>query len=119
MSNDWKLVSEGYLYNLWRGKLAEVKGEIWRKDKYKEGYTISPAVTYFRVIDERGRCVKKLTCSEIEEKVCNKGVWLAESNRVKAAKLLIDYEEQQIAELEFKIKNHKDLIETLNEELES
>ena len=41
-----------------------------------------------------------------------------ESNKSKAAEILIQYEEEQIAKLKFQIENHEELIESLRKEME-
>ena len=119
MSNEYEVIAEGYLYNLWNGKLKEYRGEVLHKEKYEDSYGryISPEVNYFMVHDEHNRIVKKLCCSAVEGEICNKGLWLSESNKSKAAEILIQYEEEQIAKLKFQIENHEELIESLRKEM--
>ena len=109
-----------YLYNLWNGKLKEYPGKVLHKEKYEDFYgrRIIPEVNYFMAHDVNGRVVKKLCCSSVEGEICNKGVWLSESNKSKAAEILIRYEEEQIVKLTFQIKNHEELIESLRKEIE-
>ena len=120
MSNEYEVIAEGYLYNLWNGKLKEYRGKVLHKEKYKDSYGryISPEVNYFMVHDEHNRIVKKLCCSAVEGEICNKGLWLSESNKSKASEILIQYEEEQIAKLKFQIENHEELIESLKKEME-
>lgn len=110
MSNDFEQIGTGYLYNLWNGTLREYRGEVLHKKERD--------VTYFIVRDKNDRVVKKLCCSPIEGENCNKSVWLSESNRAKAASILIEYEKQRITELQFQIKNHEELIDSLTKEME-
>lgn len=119
MSSEFKTLGEGYLYNLWNGKLKEMKGEVFHRDKYSDGQYIFPEDNYFRVIDENGRRIKTLCCSSMPEVIYNKGVWLEKSDPEKAAQILIEYEETQIAKLKLKIENHESIIETLKKELRS
>ena len=112
-----RTISEGYLYNLWNGKLKELKGEVRLNESYVLNDYIIPEKTYFLLFDEHGRIVKKMQCSKIEGELYNKVVWLKEANRDKANKILIEYEEQQISELEFRIRNHEELIKVLKGEL--
>lgn len=119
MSSEFKSLGEGCLYNLWNGKLKEMKGEVFHRDKYMDGWSIFPEDNYFRVVDENGRRVKSLNCSPTPEVVYNKGVWLEKSDPEKAARILIEYEETQIAKLKLKIENHESIIETLKKELRS
>ena len=118
--DEFKNLGMGYLYNLWNGKLKEYRGEVLHKKKYEDSYGryISPEVNYFMVHDEDNRIVKKLCCSAVEGEICNKGLWLSESNKSKAAEILIQYEEEQIAKLKFQIENHEELIESLRKEIE-
>jgi hypothetical protein len=46
-------------------------------------------------------------------------VWFHDRNKEAAIRVLIDYERNEMAKLEFRIKNHKEIIETLSKELES
>lgn len=121
MSNDFEVIAEGYLYNLWNGKLKEYRGKVLHKEKCEDVYGryISPEVNYFMVYDEHDRVVKKLCCSGVEGEICNKGLWLSESNKSKAAEILIQYEEEQIAKLKFQIENHEELIESLRKETQA
>lgn len=40
MSNEYEVIAEGYLYNLWNGKLKEYRGEVLHKEKYEDSYGI-------------------------------------------------------------------------------
>lgn len=121
MSGEFKEIAKGYLYNLWNGKLKEYRGAVLHKDEINRGFgkAILPEVNYFMVHDEHGKVVKKLCCSGVEGEIHNKGVWLTESDKSKAAEILIRYEEDQIAKLKFAIKNHEELIESLRREMEA
>lgn len=117
--DEFKNLGMGYLYNLWNGKIKEYHGRILHRDKYIDhNRIIIPERTYFMALDEHGRVIKKLLCSGVEGEICNKGLWLYESDVSHAAQILINYEEEQIAKLEFQIQNHKELIETLKKEVE-
>ena len=120
MNNDFEQIGTGYLYNLWNGTLKEYQGEVLHKTEHEVGYGMlaSREVTYFIVRDKNGRSVKKLCCSYVEGEICNKSVWLSEADRAKAASILIEYEKQRIAELQFRIKNHEELIDSLTKEME-
>lgn len=112
----FKLITKGYLYSPWNGKLKEYRGEVYHRDEYRElGKNIVFERTYFSVKDECGRELKKLMCSLNEGEIMNKILWLAEPDIHKAAQLFIEYEETQIAKLKFMIENHESLINTLKE----
>lgn len=83
------------------------------------GRRVCSEVNRFIVLDDNDRVMKKLCCSGVEGEICNKSVWLTESNPAKAAEILIRYEEEQIAKLRFQINNHEDLITSLKEEIEA
>lgn len=119
MSNEFKSLGEGYLYNLWNGRLKEMKGEIFHRDKRMEDGYIYPEDNYFKVVDENGKRIKSLCCSSTPGIIYNRSVWLEESNREEAAKILIEYEETQISKLKLQIENHENLIETLKTEIRS
>lgn len=114
----YEKIADGYLYNLWNGKLKEYKGEIWHMDEYRDMFDIiRPERSRFIAKDEHGQVIKRLECANFEGEIYNKGVWLRESNRKRAAEILIRREEGMIAKLQFQIKNHEDLIESLKVEL--
>lgn len=106
----------GYLYSVWNGKLKEYKGTITYFAELRENIYIQPERTFFEIFDARGIIVKKYQCASKEGEIHNKVVWLYESNRRKAAEILIEYEKQQIAKLQMQIENHKELIELLKNE---
>lgn len=115
MNNEAKLISTGYLYSPWNGKLREYTGEVHHRDKYYStpgGYII-PEYTCFLVKDEGGRTIKKLECAFNEGELHNKVVWLKERDMSRAAGILIEYEEAQISKLRLQIENHECLIESL------
>ena len=103
--NKRNLIAIGYLYNLWAGELREYGGEVY--------HGIYCDSAYFLVKDKHGRVVKKLNCAMSEGEIHNKTVWLQESNKRKAADILIEHEEEQIAKLRFQIENHEKLIASL------
>ena len=114
MSNEFKLIATGYLYSSWAGKLREFAGEVYHRDEIREyGKYILPERSYFIAKDKQGRTIKKLDCANHEGEIHNKVVWLQEPNARKAAGILIEYEETQIAKLRLQIENHEHLIETL------
>lgn len=120
MNNDFEQIGTGYLYNLWNGTLKEYRGEVLHKTERAIDYGMrtSREVTYFMARDKNDRVIKKLCCSPVAGEIGNKSVWLSESNRAKAASILIEYEKQRIAELQFQIKNHEELIDSLTKEIE-
>lgn len=120
MNNDFEQIGTGYLYNLWNCMLKEYRGEVLHKIEHEVRYGMlaSREVTYFIVRDKDGKSVKKLCCSPVEGEISNKSVWLSEADRAKAASILIEYEKQRIAELQFQIKNHEELIDSLTKEME-
>lgn len=119
MNNDFEQIGTGYLYNLWNGTLKEYRGEVLYKIErgVRYGMLTCREVTHFIVRDKDGRSVKRLCCSCVEGEVCNKTVWLSEADRAKAASIFIEYEKQRIAELQFQIKNHEELIDSLKNEM--
>ena len=117
MNKDFYFVTKGYLYTPWNGKIKELEGEVWHRDECQVYQYNLPESTKFRVINKHGPVVKSMCCSALEAEVCNKVVWLTESNMCKAAEILIEYEESQISKLEFQIENHKRLIETYKEHI--
>lgn len=114
MSNNFKLITTGYLYSPWAGKLREFAGEVYHRDEIlsHDGF-IQPERSYFIVKDKNGRTIKKFDCAASEGEIHNKVIWLREQNARNAASILIEYEETQIAKLQLQIENHKYLIETL------
>lgn len=116
MTERYHLLCTGYLYSVWNGKLKEYKGNVLYSDKCTVNGYIPPKRTLFDVVDERGKKIKSLNCASKEGVVYNKVVWLVESDRSKAAEILIDWEMQQIFDLQMKINNHNDLIDTLRKE---
>lgn len=116
MTERYHLLCTGYLYSVWNGKLKEYKGNVLYSDKCTVNGYIPPKRTLFDVVDERGKKIKSLNCASKEGVVYNKVVWLVESDRSKAAEILIDWETQQISALQMKINNHNDLIDTLRKE---
>lgn len=114
MSKKINDLGNGYLYSLWNGHLREYRG-------YVSGYEreCRSVLGSFSVIDEHGETVKLLQCSYYEGKIQNKMVWFHDRNKEAAIRVLIDYERNEMAKLEFRIKNHKEIIETLSKELES
>ena len=114
MSDNFKLIATGYLYSPWAGKLREFAGEVYHRDKIlSPNGIIQPERSYFIIKDKHGRTLKKLDCAASEGEIHNKVVWLQEQNARKAAGILIEYEETQIAKLRLQIENHECLIETL------
>ena len=105
-----RINSEVYLYTLWCGKIREYRGELWvrHRNERNESY-------YVKVLDDDGNQVKLLNCWKHEGIVWNKGVWLYESNKRRAAEIMIRNEKKMIAELNFKIKGHEEVIESLKE----
>ena len=120
MNNDFEQIGTGYLYKLWNGTLKEYRGEVLHKVEYSiyNGMRATREVTYFMAKDKNNRIIKKFCCSPVEGEIGNKLVWLSESNRTKAASILIEYEKQRIAELQFRIKNHEEEIDSLIKEME-
>lgn len=114
MSKKINDLGNGYLYSLWNGHLREYCGCV-------SGYEHEWGTLFgqFSVIDENGEKVKLLQCSYYEGKNQNKMVWFHDRNKEAAIRVLIDYERNEMAKLEFRIKNHKEIIETLSKELES
>ena len=112
-------LGNGYLYNLWNGKLKEYYGEIVHRDGYVDHGLIYHEITRFVILNEQGKQVKILQCSCNEGEIQNKMVWFYDRNKSGAAKILIEYEENEIAKLEFRIRNHKEIIESLMKEIES
>lgn len=106
-------LGDGYLYSVWNGKLKEYRGVITYFAEIQGISYIEPERTYFDVLDARGIKVKTYNCASKEGEIHNKVVWLHEPNKQKAAEILIEYEEQQIAKLQMQIENHKELIELL------
>lgn len=102
-------VNNLYLYVYSDGQLRMYEGDIYRRTTEK-----STRASFF-IKNHCGDYVKKLQCSVDEGKVCNKNVWLSERNVKKASEILIKYEEQQIAELRFKIADHEVVINTLKQ----
>ena len=119
MKGNLKLIGTGYFYNLWKGKINEYHGEVYRNESTlmnrltREPYTYL-ASTYFIVKHSHDRTTKKLQCSNFEGAVYNKSVWLFKPDRKKAIKILLDYEQCCIAELQARILNHEILIEQLS-----
>ena len=116
MTERYHLLCTGYLYSVWNGKLKEYKGNVLYSDKWTVNGYIPPELTMFDVVDERGKKIKSLNCALKEGVVYNKVVWLVESDRSKAAKILIDWEMRQISALQMKINNHHGRIDTVREE---
>ena len=115
MTKDFKLIATGYLYSPWAGKLREYAGEVYHQAEYRAfpSNFIVPEHTHFLAKDEHGRTIKKFDCAAYEGEMHNKVVWLSERDPHKAAAILIEHEEEQIAKLRLKIRNHEDLIESL------
>ena len=105
-----EVLGKGYLYNLWQGSIREYYGKIVR------GYDSDKCC--FKVLDERGREMKMLLCSPIEGKIYQKTVYLHDRDKKRAAKILIENEEYEIAKIEYKLRNRKEIIETLKKQLE-
>lgn len=114
---DYEFVSEAYLYSPWNGKIKVYKGEVWHREESRDWYTIYYESTHFRMLDKHGKIMKRFQCSPTEGEVHNKVVWLSEPDMNKAAQILIEYEELQIAKLEEKIENHKQLIEIYKDQV--
>ena len=113
-----KKYCDGYLYNLWKGVFKEVKGEVWLYGDYPwNSDSMETRKAVFHVCNEEGICVKHLQCSANEGMVLNRAVWLKESDKATAAKILIDRENEQIAKLEYSIECHKDAIDILKREI--
>lgn len=109
-----EVLEKGYLYNLWQGSIREYYGEIVRR--YGEDMPESRCL--FKVLDEHGREMKSLLCSPIEGTIYQKSVYLHDKDKKRAAKILIENEEHEIAKIEFKLRNRKEIIETLKKQLE-
>ena len=97
-----ELIACGYLYSSNAGTFRE-----WG---YGEVLRTTTGRVIFEVKDSQGRTVKSLNCSDREGEICCKLVWLYERDIRRAADILIEYEESQIAKLQFQIENHKRLI---------
>ena len=120
INNDYIFVSTGYLYSPWNGKLREYRGEVYHRDEIRNGpggYII-PERTIFLVKDSYGRVLKSYDCSPNEGELYNKVVWLRDLDTRKAAAILIEYEEAQIAKFKLKIENHECMIDSLKGYLE-
>lgn len=105
-----EVLGKGYLYNLWQGSIREYYGKIVR------GYDSDKCC--FKVLDEYGREMKMLLCSPTEGKIYQKSVYLHNKDKKRAAKILIENEEYEIAKIEYKLRNRKEIIETLKKQLE-
>lgn len=105
-----RVCGEVYIYTLWCGKLREYRGELWvrHKNESNENY-------YVKVLDDDNMPVKLLNCFKHEGVVFNKAVWLYETDKRRAAEIMIQNEKKMIAELNFRIKNHEEVIESLKE----
>ena len=104
-----EVLGNGYLYNLWQGSIREYYGKIVR------GYDSDKCC--FKVLDEHGREMKMLLCSPTEGKIYQKSVYLHNKDKKRAAKILIENEEYEIAKIEYKLRNRKEIIETLKKQL--
>jgi hypothetical protein len=107
-----EVLGKGYLYNLWQGSIREYYGKIVR------GYGDDSDRCCFKVLDEHGREMKILLCSSTEGKIYQKSVYLHDRDKKRAAKILIENEEYEIAKIEYKLRNRKEIIETLKKQLE-
>ena len=113
-----EVLEKGYLYNLWQGSIREYYGEIVRRYRDDMGVRSYGDKCLFKVLDERGREMKSLLCSPIEGKIYQKSVYLHNKDKKRAAKILIENEEYEIAKIEYKLRNRKEIIETLKKQLE-
>ncbi len=114
-----EVLGKGYLYNLWQGSIREYYGEIvrsYRDDMGVRSYYSDRCL--FKVLDEHGREMKSLICSPNEGKIYQKSVYLHDRDKKRAAKILIENEEYEIAKIEYKLRNRKEIIETLKKQLE-
>ena len=115
MNDYFKFIATGYLYSPWNGTLREFAGEVRHREEYRSAYgrLIEPGHTHFIAKDDHGRNIKKFDCSINEGELHNKVVWLRESDKRKAADILIEYEETRIAKLKLQIENHESNIANL------
>lgn len=99
-----------YLYSIWNGTLREYCGEVSQS-------TVN-STPLFNALNQYGRKIKTLLCSPNEGEIYNTTVWFHKPDKISAARILIEYEESKIAELENKIDNHKIVIQMLKREME-
>ena len=114
-----EVLGKGYLYNLWQGSIREYHGKItrtYRDDMGVRSYYSDKC--HFEVLDEHGREMKSLLCSPNEGEIYQKSVFLHNKDKKRAAKILIENEEYEIAKIEYKLQNRKEIIETLKKQLE-
>lgn len=106
MYNNNIIIENAYLYSMWSGRLKAYEGSVY----VYHGAATRPAS--FVIKNE-----KRFMCSDKPGEVCNAVVWLAEKDDKLARKILIEYEEKQIAALMEKVENHQSKIFILKEGL--
>lgn len=93
----------GYIYSLWTGHFLCMEAE----------FGVNPDSRVKDLYWAKTKAGKLLWVSNIPGVVYNAMVWLEDRDDDRAARILIDHQNQQIALLEEKILNHKYKIETL------
>jgi hypothetical protein len=108
METNKKVLKEhAYLYSCWSGHLIVYEGIVY------EGHSGSNQTGQFKTK------TKRFLCAYEPEVVHNSVVWLGGRNDDLAKKILTEYEEKSIKELQDKIKNHQSKIEMLKWKVET
>lgn len=114
MSRKYKSLGTRYLYKLYEGELQEYSGEVVIDERYVEMLSnVTRGRAYFKVDGSQDRSAKTFLCSDIEKEVYNGMVWLYESDKRRAAQILLFNEIDRVESLKKEVRRHEKTIDVL------